>query len=556
MFDTLHLTNMLRLEVESIPETGLPLDAFPDKIQEIILNLARYENFNVEYTASIILSAVATAIGNSCHIRIKGEWKTCPSLYMMLVGRPGLGKTPPLGFIYKPINEYDDRLHEKYNEEYDEYERAMSAGKHGTDGEERLLKKPNFITTVIYDSTPEAMMNIHQHNQRGITLVVDEILALFNSVKRYNSKNNLIEDLLTAYSGQPLKIIRKSESRPVLIKNPCINVIGSVQTNMLQEVFRTEFLANGLLDRFLFVYPKNRKISGWRREEINTLRPDIMNQWRTIINRVFSIPCILDDKGTTVNPRILTMSDDAEECFYEWYNGIIDAVNAIEDDADVEETEEVSEQKHPLEKKVDKYANIIFGSDDPEEKTGEEVDDEELVRAKAKKNKFDSGYDFFDEAPKKSMGVIKSSDLRDAEDVDVIGEVERKAETVKQNALEKENNKETEGEPTDKRSTEEVLANVGKNIGNALRGFAGGVKNFGIHCGYFCKNVSIMIKRKRAIAKRKKAEEERRERERQKAERARMRAERGESDGLVQVHSRTDRRPQQNRHPANRNKRR
>ena len=255
---------------------------------------------------------------------------------MMLVGRPGLGKTPPLGFIYKPINEYDDRLHEKYNEEYDEYERAMSAGKHGTDGEERLLKKPNFITTVIYDSTPEAMMNIHQHNQRGITLVVDEILALFNSVKRYNSKNNLIEDLLTAYSGQPLKIIRKSESRPVLIKNPCINVIGSVQTNMLQEVFRTEFLANGLLDRFLFVYPKNRKISGWRREEINTLRPDIMNQWRTIINRVFSIPCILDDKGTTVNPRILTMSDDAEECFYEWYNGIIDAVNAIEDDADVE----------------------------------------------------------------------------------------------------------------------------------------------------------------------------------------------------------------------------
>ena len=107
MFDTIHLTNMLRSEVEGIPETGLPLDAFPDKIQEIILNLARYENFNVEYTASIVLSAVATAIGNSCHIRIKGEWKTCQSLYMMLVGRPGLGKTPPLGFIYKPINEYD-----------------------------------------------------------------------------------------------------------------------------------------------------------------------------------------------------------------------------------------------------------------------------------------------------------------------------------------------------------------------------------------------------------------------------------------------------------------
>lgn len=227
-----------------------------------------------------------------------------------------------------------------------------------------------------------------------------------------------------------------------------------------------------------------------------------------------------------------------------------------EDNADVEETEEVSEKKHPLEKKVDEYANLIFGSDDPEEETEEEVDDEELVRSKAKKNKFDSGYDFFEEAPKKSMGVIKSSDLRDAEDFDVIGEVEKKAETVKQKALEEEQNKENEGQPTDKKSAGEVLANVGENVGKALKGFAGGVKNFGVHCGYFCKNVSRMIKRKRAIAKRKKAEEERRERERQKAERARLRAERGESDGLVQVHSRTDRRPQQNRRPANRNKRR
>ena len=80
MYSRLQLTNMLRAEVERIPETGLPLEVFPEKVQELILNLARYENFNIEYTASIILSAVATAIGNSCQIRIKGEWKTSPSV--------------------------------------------------------------------------------------------------------------------------------------------------------------------------------------------------------------------------------------------------------------------------------------------------------------------------------------------------------------------------------------------------------------------------------------------------------------------------------------------
>ena len=224
MYDIRQLTNMLRSEVEHIPQTGLPLDAFPEKILEIVLDLSRYENFNVEYSASIILSAVATAIGNSCHIRIKGEWKTAPALYMMLVGRPGLGKTPPLGFIYRPVSEQDDRMFEKFNEEWTEYEKSMTAG--NRQGDTAQPRKPRLVTTVISDFTPEAMVSVHQNNPRGIALVVDEILALFNSVKRYSNRNNLIEDLLTAYSGQPLKAVRKSESRPAFIKAPCINIIG------------------------------------------------------------------------------------------------------------------------------------------------------------------------------------------------------------------------------------------------------------------------------------------------------------------------------------------
>lgn len=111
---------------------GLPLEVFPQKVQEIIFNLAAYENFNIEYSASIVLSAVAAAIGNSCQIQIKGNWLTSPSIYMMLVGRPGLGKTPPLSFLYRPIREQDDRMFERYLQACDEYERApAAAGKNG-----------------------------------------------------------------------------------------------------------------------------------------------------------------------------------------------------------------------------------------------------------------------------------------------------------------------------------------------------------------------------------------------------------------------------------------
>ena len=54
------------------------------------------------------------------------------------------------------------------------------------------------------------------------------------------------------------------------------------------------------------------------------------------MNRILDIPCQCADKGNTVNPFVLNMSDEAEEYFYNWYNDIIEEINAIEDDAEVE----------------------------------------------------------------------------------------------------------------------------------------------------------------------------------------------------------------------------
>lgn len=338
MYNKLQLTNMLRSEVENVSESCFPIDVFPDKIQEIILDIARYENFNIEYLASLILSAIATAVGNSCQIRIKGEWKTSPMLYMILVGRPGLGKTPPLGYTYSPINERDEEMFEQFLKDWDSYQQALAASKkkHTDEEETDLIKKPHLVTTVISDCTPEAMLSTHQDNPRGIVLVVDEILSMFNSVKRYNAKNNLIEDLLTAYSGQPLKIVRKTQLRPILIKKPCINVIGSIQTDVLDEIFCPEFMANGLLDRFLFVFPLNKKLSLWKKTKEQMEVPDLKEQWRAIVKKIFSLPCIVDEETKMIDPLILPMTEEAESYFYDWYNGIINKVNSIENDEDVD----------------------------------------------------------------------------------------------------------------------------------------------------------------------------------------------------------------------------
>lgn len=189
------------------------------------------------------------------------------------------------------------------------------------------------------------------------------------------------------------------------------------------------------------------------------------------------------------------------------------AAEAGQEDS-VETPEEAAEAGNAGKSEKD-YTETLFGSDVSPDDDNES--DEVLVREQARRAKFDSGYDFFEEAPKKTMGVLSSEEIRDAEDYDVINEVEQKAQRVK-----------SEGK------TGPGPAVV------FLKKAGGGVKSFCIHFGYFCKNVSIMIKRKRAASKRKKAEQERRERARQRAERERLRAQRqrdGSDNGLVRVHT-------------------
>ncbi|MBQ1586733.1 MAG: hypothetical protein II082_05590 [Ruminococcus sp.] len=205
--------------------------------------------------------------------------------------------------------------------------------------------------------------------------------------------------------------------------------------------------------------------------------------------------------------------------------------------------EEAAENAKPLTNAEPEPAGEFYDEDDgdddddgePEaepDELEEYMNDEVLVREDAKSNKFRDSSDFFEEAPRKSMGVLSSRDIQDAEEYDVIGEEEKRAEKVKRD------------EPAPKKKKKKKS---GGFKGFAL-GFLAGAKYFFVHCGYFITNVYRLIKRKHKIRKRKKAEEERRRRARERAAQQRARAaqrerQQRENGGLVQVHSRDDRRP-------------
>ena len=326
------IRNAIQSEVVGVAKTGCPLEVLPAKVQGIIHNLAIYENYNIEFVVASMISAVASAIGNSLAINIKGGWTTSPILYMMLVGRPGLGKTPPLAFCYEPQRAKDREALNKYLKQYEDYEESQPKGKN----ESSIGKAPVLVKSLVSDFTPESLVSVHKNNPRGITVLVDEILALFKSANRYTSSNVLNEMLLSSWSGQPIDCVRKSEKKPINVQKPCLNIVGSIQTQLISEIFRKEYIANGLVDRFLFVYPKEQQLSHWLVNSNTNGQVDMTTRWNAIIDMVFSLQCEADEYGRISNQRVIQMSDDARLHFYKWYNGIITDINAIDDDTLVE----------------------------------------------------------------------------------------------------------------------------------------------------------------------------------------------------------------------------
>ena len=113
-------------QAQGIAESDFPIDAFPAKVQCVILGMVRHENFKVEYLAAAMLSAAASALGNTYNIRVKGHWTTNAALYIIMVGRPGLGKTPPLEAVFRPLRKRDCRALEKFKAEMAAYQNTTN----------------------------------------------------------------------------------------------------------------------------------------------------------------------------------------------------------------------------------------------------------------------------------------------------------------------------------------------------------------------------------------------------------------------------------------------
>ena len=293
---------------------SFPLEIFPKAIRDIIEALEEYENYNVDFTAASFLTVFAAAMGNTWSVRFMTGWISRPIIYMVLVGSPSCGKTPPLQQAVAPLLKLDgeyDMIYCKEMETYRQWER-MSAKQREKHSLPEAMKMPQRKCHVVVDSTVEALIGALRDNPRGVLIYKDEIDSLLSNFNRYNGSDEGY--FLSLFSGTPFKYSRKSSNEHIFLSNPYCSIIGSTQPGRLGEQFGGKRMMNGFSSRFLKVYPEIDEMPSWN----DTAMPDgVLEEWGRIIRKVVTVTPSTDQEGKATSIELL-FSQEAKLRVIQW----------------------------------------------------------------------------------------------------------------------------------------------------------------------------------------------------------------------------------------------
>ncbi|MFR9527807.1 MAG: DUF3987 domain-containing protein [Rikenellaceae bacterium] len=305
--------------------SDFPLHAFPSGFQKIARESAEGLGFPLDFIAGSMMFAAGAAIGGTHCVRIKDEWDEYPLFYMAIVGRAGTNKSHPMSFAMKPLFSHDGEQHKIFKQHYAEYQQLMTLSKKEREeqGVTELPMPPHKKRFIVSDVTPEGLASIHEQNQRGLCLYVDELKSWINNFNRYN-KGSEEQFWLSNFSGKPIIIDRRSEENSVFVSRSIISVIGSIQFMQLRDLAKGDRGYNGFLDRILFLIPRRLQKEYWSEDDVS---PNLKLQWKMVMQELINMESLNDEFGERM-PTTLHYTPDARKRLYEWQRHNTDLCNS------------------------------------------------------------------------------------------------------------------------------------------------------------------------------------------------------------------------------------
>jgi predicted DNA binding protein len=317
-----------KVEIEriEIPKEELifPIEVFPEALQSYILLNQKTLNHSIDYMGSSLLWLIALCIGNACKVEVKTGWRESVNIWIGLIGKAGLGKTPSINAIIFPIskkNSFEIKHYQNEYKKYKEYDKLSTKEK--KDVEE--VKEPVRKQLIVNDVTIEALADLHEENEVGIAVFKDELNGWIKDMNKYKPGSDL-EFWLSCWSNQQAILTRKT-AKSSFIQSPLIPVLGGIQPGIFSQISTLENKDNGFLDRLLVCYPE-KEIEHYNR---NSIDQEVLDWYEAFMSQFYDQmrKNILQlNKFGDIESRIIKFDSEAEHEWERIFNNITDMQNS------------------------------------------------------------------------------------------------------------------------------------------------------------------------------------------------------------------------------------
>jgi hypothetical protein len=232
-----------------------PIDIFPEPIQSYILECNSKLDSNVDYMGCSLLWLISVSIGNAIEIEVKRGWNENATLWISLVGKAGIGKTPSINNVIFPLQKVNSREIKNYYKELEKFEYYDNLSK--KEKEESIeVQKPIKKQFIANDITLEALVDLHQESDNAVGVFKDELAGWLKDMNKYRAGSDL-EFWLSCWSGKSVSLNRLTR-KGSFVEKPFIPVLGGIQPSILNSFYTEENKDNGFMDRMLLSFPDSK----------------------------------------------------------------------------------------------------------------------------------------------------------------------------------------------------------------------------------------------------------------------------------------------------------
>jgi putative DNA primase/helicase len=340
-----------------LPDSLLPVAVFdlalvPDETRPWIADVCERMQCPPEYIAVSTMAGLGSMIGRKVAVRpkVNDDWNVIANQWGMLVGRPGVLKSPAMGEALRPLDGLATVAEERLRKELISYEVTAASAKLRRDEnlkqaakilhkdrkanvsalleEEQILTPPTLKRYIANDTNVASLGALLQQNPNGLLVFRDEIVSLLDTLDReeYVSERGFY---LTGWAGDSRYTFdRIGRGLHLSIDGVCLSMLGSTQPGRISQYLARAIRGgrgdDGLIQRFgLMVWPdvssEWKHVDRWPDRDAKTKAMRLFERldgldWRTIGAK--------RDHGNEEGLPYLRFGTDAYDLFTDWHTNL------------------------------------------------------------------------------------------------------------------------------------------------------------------------------------------------------------------------------------------